>query len=333
MKTFFSVLLLLIFLINTRENFAQNLIPNHSFEVYDTCPDFYGELNRVQAWFNPTIATPDYFNACYVPDFYPYVDVPLNNLGYQNPKDGSGYAGLIPFWSQPVTYREYIEVKILQPLEANQKYHVHFYVSLADGSIYATDALGIYFSPDSVTSQSYDALGLQPQVTNAQGNFLTDTANWTEIKGEYTASGGETFLLIGNFKNQQNTDSIQVLSIDTSELNPFVLAYYWIDDVCVATDSSQCDCELNIPETGSSDKISIGPNPTDDFLIVTANSSLKSVEIINLLGQNESSEKIMSGNKNLQVDVSQLPAAYYFVKVQTENKVFIGKVLVTHWSR
>lgn len=316
---------------STKKNFAQNLVPNHSFEKNDTCPDFFAELSKANYWFSATTGTPDYFNACYLPNLYPDIDVPLNNFGYQDAHDGVAYIGVVAFWSGlSVTWREYAEVKLLQPLEANKKYHVHFFVSLADSSIYATDAMGAYFSYDSVVSQSYDALGFQPQIMNDQGNFLTDTMNWIEISGNYLAGGGENYLLIGNFKDQQNTDSVQVLPLDNTQQFPFLLAYYWIDDVCVSLDSAECDRELNISAQGWGTEIQIGPNPVQDLLVIQSQESLSNIEIINELGQKIKVNFKANGFNKSEVDVSQLPETYYLLKIQTEKRVFVKKILVMH---
>ena len=60
---------------------AQNLVPNPSFEHYDSCPDFYSELSYATGWlaFSPS---PDYFNSC---DLSQFVGCNKNFAGMQNP--------------------------------------------------------------------------------------------------------------------------------------------------------------------------------------------------------------------------------------------------------
>lgn len=47
---------------------AQNLIQNSSFEVYSTCPEHEGQVNRYLPWFSPTfygtLPMSDAFNNC-----------------------------------------------------------------------------------------------------------------------------------------------------------------------------------------------------------------------------------------------------------------------------
>lgn len=78
-----------------------NLVPNPSFEIYDTCP--YNEFNPVYSgvdaicraipWFQHNSPNPyncggstDFFHAC-------NGSVPLNIDGFQNARTGFGYAG------------------------------------------------------------------------------------------------------------------------------------------------------------------------------------------------------------------------------------------------
>src|SRR5712672_2389986 len=99
---------------------AQNLVPNPSFEYYSSCPTDGAQLALAVPWFNPTINTPDYCNACYIgPSSIP-VDVPVNLFGYQLARTGVAYADLAVFGSGNV--REYIEVKLLDSLMTDRNY-------------------------------------------------------------------------------------------------------------------------------------------------------------------------------------------------------------------
>jgi hypothetical protein len=52
--------------IEMRDSSAQNLVPNGSFEQYDTCPTNVNgtSLQYANSWVNPNAGTPDYYNAC-----------------------------------------------------------------------------------------------------------------------------------------------------------------------------------------------------------------------------------------------------------------------------
>jgi hypothetical protein len=72
-------------------------------------------------------------------------------------------------------------------------------------------------------------------------------------------------------------------------------------------------------------KISYSPNPVTNFLDVKSNEILKSVSIINALGQIVFSKNF--NNTDLQLDLSDLSAGSYFVKVQSNEKQNTFKIL------
>lgn len=220
-----------------------NLAPNFSFEQYSSCPDFSDQIYLATPWFQPTQGTSDYFNSC--TSSGSYVGVPNNILGYQAAKTGVAYAGLITYL--PGNYREYIEAKMNAPLIAGQKYFVSFYVSLADSIRYATDGIGLYFSNDTLKNETEYLLSVTPQIRNPEGNIIIDRTSWTKISGTYIAAGGEKFITIGNFKDDAHTDTVRAPGGSASNGGLYdYTAYYYIDDVCISTDSLLCNNVLPV---------------------------------------------------------------------------------------
>jgi gliding motility-associated-like protein len=241
---FISSFLLFLFIFFSSSIQSQNIVPNGSFETLDTCPYGAGFIYHANSWFQPVFyngtnsfgaSSSDLFNVCTLGLI---CDVPLNGIGYQNPKSGVGYAGIIfgifdSTFSSNLNYREYIEVKLNSKLKPDTKYCLSYYVSLANYTKFATSRIGAYFSKDSLVQRDtnfyklYKPFNLIPQVENPYGNIITDTANWVLVRGEFIAQGGEQFLTIGNFYDNPQSDSLTVLS------SLFVenAAYYYIDDV------------------------------------------------------------------------------------------------------
>jgi gliding motility-associated-like protein len=208
-----------------------NLVPNPSFETYIACPWGLGEINKASPWFQPSarpIST-DFFHPC---SSY-QADVPNNQCGYQTPRTGLGYAGLIvysringPLPTDPKLYREYLEVELTDTLIQGKIYCVEFFISLSNNFNIVTDRIGAYFSTDSILSSDYANLPYIPHVENALGNLLVDTLGWMKISGVFTATGGEQYMTIGNFKDDLNT------FVDTlSTMSSF--CYFYIDDISV----------------------------------------------------------------------------------------------------
>ena len=94
---------LLFFLV--QDSFAQNLVPNPSFEDTVSCPDNLAQIDKAVGWSSYRI-TPDYFNSCSSASAFPSVSVPSNQWGTQSAKTGNAYAGLITY-SLVTNEREY----------------------------------------------------------------------------------------------------------------------------------------------------------------------------------------------------------------------------------
>ncbi|MCC7301697.1 MAG: T9SS type A sorting domain-containing protein [Bacteroidia bacterium] len=203
--------------------FVCNYCPNESFEWLVSCPTTTGEINLAYRWFRPTDGTPDLYNSCATA---PIVDVPQN--GFQFARTGNGMAAIYTSAST-LDYREYTEVQLLNsPLTAGS-YYAEMYVLLDDASQFATNQMGMYFSPSPVVSCFFNGpyTNLTPQVSYT-GPVITNTATWTKISGCFTTTGGERYLMIGNFRDDANT------TIFTRPgFHPTVGAYYFMDDVAV----------------------------------------------------------------------------------------------------
>lgn len=215
---------------------AVNLVPNPSFETFTQCPTdgLFSPVSFAPPWSSPTLASPDYFNACSGP--LSGMGVPVNIAGNQSARTGSAYAGFATSVGfNPAdppgtpTYSEYIEVPLLLPLVAGASYSVSFYVSLADWSSPATDSIGAHLSVGSVGPLPIMMeIPLSPQIENPTGNHLTDKTGWVLVGGTYTASGGEDHLTIGRF-HVQTLASLTTTMLGGGNFWP----YYYIDDVAV----------------------------------------------------------------------------------------------------
>ena len=249
MNKLFYIFLFIFFCGAVRLSAQVNLVPNPSFEIYDTCPSSApdpGLIYFATPWFQPdtcfgTIkesSSSDYFNSCSTA----FWGVPQNLLGYQFARTGNGYAGIgfLIWYPDQFGIRENIEVELLDSLRAGKKYCVEFFVSLANitgTNSLATNAIHLGFSKSIVYNNCYTPLNIQPAILNPINQIIRDTINWVKVAGEYYANGGEKFLVIGNFFSDQNS------LIDSTGPAPINIAYYYIDDVSV----SICDEILNVP--------------------------------------------------------------------------------------
>ncbi|HBS85604.1 MAG: hypothetical protein A2W91_14425 [Bacteroidetes bacterium GWF2_38_335] len=224
---------------------SQNLVPNPSFEDLNAYPYEISQWKFVKKWFS--IGTADVYHVTPLGMNQDNdVGVPKNSSGYQMPKTGNAYAGIITSNEINRNFnREYIYTYLTNSLEKDTVYYAEMYVSLASNSV-CVYSLGMYFSDSfpkraiitgeiankvrfvkyKKTDKIYaNVFNNSPQVKNPSGNFLYDTLNWTKISGYFKAMGGEKLLLIGDFSNP--------LEIEYSNLDSDGWAYYYIDDITV----------------------------------------------------------------------------------------------------
>jgi hypothetical protein len=206
-----------------------NLVPNPSFETFSVCPNNAGQITYATGWINPTVkGNSDFFNSC-----SSVVGVPSYcncNLSFQYPKSGNGYAGVWAYNSTTSDLREYIQVQLINTLLPSKCYYVEFYLNKLNYCQYATDNVGFILSPTniSLTSNTSYLLYYPNSVKGFQNKMNQDTINWIKSSSIYNSGGGESFLTIGNFNNDIETDTLIVNN------NSFGNgAYYFIDDVSV----------------------------------------------------------------------------------------------------
>jgi hypothetical protein len=215
---------------------GDNLVPNHSFEEFRTCPKDFNKKsskNFIPDWKMASKGTPDYFNKCSKGN----VSVPNNFAGTAHPKTGEGYIGLISRQNftkdnrvtgeKPMEYREYIQARLNIPLEKGEDYKICFYIQMANKSRFATDGMGALLSKEAVYLKDKGVMNYFPQIENLRGNILDNQDYWVKIEAVITAEGGEEYITIGNFRHNNETF---YRMINNTEFN---YAYYFIEDVSV----------------------------------------------------------------------------------------------------
>lgn len=210
---------------------GQNLVPNSSFEEYDDCPgDFSQSVKefKVKYWQSANYGTPDNFNDCSMGE----ADVPHNWAGVSMPYQGKGYAGIYLWINSKNNYREYLQCKLTQSMLKDSLYEIEFHFKLSSYSKYAIDRIGLMLT-DSLIRVNHDQVILaQPTISIIQDSALTkETGYWETARKVYRAKGGEQFVTIGNFFDNNTTHHyfIRFSPVQQSMLEKS--AYYYIDDV------------------------------------------------------------------------------------------------------
>jgi hypothetical protein len=313
--------LTIIFLLITPFLFAQvNLVPNPSFEVYDTCPNGEGQVNHALGWnINGINNTPDYYNSCSV-----NFSTPQNWSGYQVPFEGNAYCGFYTSFPLYPPYREYIGTQLVTPLDSGTKYFVSFYVSLANGVNCGTNKTGILFSTIPYYFDAASPTYLNTSQIFTQ-NIIIDTLNWVKISGSFIADSSYKYISIGNFFDNANTDT-------TIWLGTNCVAYYYLDNVCVSTDSLTCNVPDAIYENNSKSKtFNIYPNPaTNELNIDCALTDKIYFELYDLIGAKRKAVTLDIGSLTKRIDLTDIDSGFYFYSVvdRKGNRIKTGKLVV-----
>ncbi|MFH2094811.1 MAG: T9SS type A sorting domain-containing protein [Bacteroidota bacterium] len=322
MKTLSKILLLTTFCIlySLFCLHSQNLVPNPSFEDTVACPNDISQINKATDW-NNCGGTPDYLNTCALSSSG--VSIPENYFGFQQSTttEDQAYVGFYGkcFWSN---CREYIGVELISQMTIGQKYYFSMQINLTNNSNCGINNLGVIFS----TVAHFDSTGVSPDIYNFAHIYspyiTTDTVNWTTIKGSIIADSTYKYITIGNFFDDTMTDSIM--------LNGDILcqSYYFVDNICVSTDSSTCYLSNNIYKEFFKTNLTLFPNPLEDnFCIKNASTNeIKSINIYDVIGRNQLFS-ITENKDEIIIDAHFMKTGTYFLIIKLDNVVFREKII------
>lgn len=266
-----TALLMYLFCLSYSPATAQiNLVPNPSFEEYDSCQQRESIVFHAKFWNNPNKGTPDYHNTCNI--FGSYCGVPQNIFGFQYPKSGNAYAG-IHADNPGGNVREYIQCRLRTPLSLNCIYKVSFFVSLSENSDYACDNIGIFFSDTALLSDNAFNFQVNPQISSPISYPVNEIIEWKEISGNYKAQGNEKYIAIGVF-----SDNIRTSFNYTGGSLSF--PYYYVDDISVVEENNN-PCRMPTAFTPNGDGIN------DTYYPVFSDTTLqvKEFRIYNMWGE------------------------------------------------
>jgi len=224
--------------------YSQNLVPNPSFEQFTVpCSSLVPGGGGITSWVNPAINSHStsyaYSNVCATT---PCCGVPVNTYGrgYQWPHSGNGYASFFSIIDDGfnTNFRNYMQAKLLDTLKVNKCYYIEFFISLNNAYVIGSNNIGLLIGDTAIVSNKSLYTPAIPQIIQFGNPVIIDTMNWVKIAGIYTAKGGEKYITIGNFNDDNNTDTIRIASKGSSG------AVYYIDDVSVIPlDSMQLKAE------------------------------------------------------------------------------------------
>jgi hypothetical protein len=314
-----TVLISVILIFNLIIKAQTNLVPNPSFEDTVSCPTGAAEIEKAVGWTQN--GSSDYFNIC---GYTGSVGVPYTFGGFQQPASGNAFAGICTYYSLISNYRENIAHQLSSSLSIGTKYYVSFKTNLSLGSAgdanCATDKIGAMFSTVAFTG-FYWVITNNPQVYS--NTTITDTLSWSKVFGSFVADSAYNHIVIGNFFDDINTDTTKVYSTSADK------AYYFIDDICVSTDSlfALNYIPTRINKKSSSYLFSIYPNPAKNHVTIN-NPLIKNIAITisDTMGNQLFRAEDIYESK-YQVDLTNFNPGMFLISITSDNSLFNYKLI------
>ncbi len=217
---------------------GENLVPNPDFEQLvgsrpeaDVDGSGIFRYNMVE-WKSPTMTTPD------VKISLPSEIKQAKRLGINPDEARSGYKMVAILTHNPDskrsdTYREYIQVKLKQPLMKGEEYYCEFWVCRARLSKYISNNLGVVLSPTPLQEEGWLPLTAITPDFNYGELINEEKREWQRISFTFTSPNRSEFLCIGNFFDNEATKMVEAKDAPdvTADEQAYDNAYYLIDDV------------------------------------------------------------------------------------------------------
>lgn len=253
--------------------YGQNLVPNPSFEVLESCPDaltgsgfasyqtgvdtIHDYIRLAEPWYCPTTGTSDMIATCATVNA---VSVPNNIWGNALASDGENYIALIAYhnilepWEEaelPTDYTEYVQVMLSEPMIPGEAYRLSFHYRWADDVKFAIDQLGMALTVGELTEGEIsdpNPLDVDPQVVTPIG-VVNNSAQWQFHLETIVAEEAYDHLTIGRFADFTELTIEQM----TTEILPAAKrrAIYFIDEINIVPvglvglhDAGRLDLEL-----------------------------------------------------------------------------------------
>lgn len=232
------VIILIVFWLVGGISAAQNLVPNSGFNDYVYCPVGINqnELEILTDWKQVGTGTPDFYHACGKD-----MGVPSNLFGVRPAATGEGYAGIVAFSPSKRNFREYLQARLTSPLRSGEWYCIEMSVALADNAQYVCDGMGAFLSELPVRKRGHTYLNFKPQLSNPNGHLLYLNPDWTVLSTTFMATGGEEYIIIGNFKSDDAME-IKARNMEVVRGKPVHHAYYYLDNISVKLAAGPEDC-------------------------------------------------------------------------------------------
>lgn len=190
------------------ENFHFNKTPNNKFNPYRFDLDKLSSKSDTLGWYNPggRFSSAGWYHIGNKKEKKRFIE--LHSLLPENGKSMIGMAfNLKPSGEN---YRDYLEGHLKVALLVGQTYQISFYLSPRDGCAEGVSEIGIYFltSKNVFDNHFNNDFSIVPDII-IPIKHITEKGQLYHVDIPYIAKGKEQYFILGNFKNDKETQSVE----------------------------------------------------------------------------------------------------------------------------
>jgi len=166
---------------------------------------------------------------------------------------------------------------------------------------------------------------IENQTINLELGQTFYTVNGNEFNPISTSDNCQIVCVINNFNNTSTLSNVQ-LPVGLNTIN------WTITDIAENETTCSFDVQVNafvgIPDL-SENELTVYPNPTTGLVSIDISKvhNVTNVEITDITGKLISNNSLQINNSQLDVDLSGCSNGVYFINIQSQNKVYVTKVI------
>ena len=168
---------------------------------------------------------------------------------------------------------------------------------------------------------------------NSKSSFINNCFYTSEISG-YDGDPSYTIPLLFN-KSEAEMNSPVMVSFPGalgSSLNFDLDNPVWVQDLSPFQNNGlpmlRWQQDVNVEENKIENRINVYPNPTTGELRVESGElRVENVEVFDIYGRKHEGTKARKDESTKEINISGLPAGIYFIKISTENGIFVEKII------
>jgi gliding motility-associated-like protein len=299
---------------------GNNLVPNPSFVEIGGCSPPGYDLNLLN-WL-PKIGndksfclqTPNLYHSCN--GFVPIVTLPPDFCRNIPSLDADAYVDIwIDTDFSTGSWREFIAVELISPLQAHQNYCISFYKSYCDSNSVVVNTLSVGFFKElcPIPNVSFSLYPYIPEYVTDTILYDTVQKGWQRVEYNYIAKGDEKFVIVGWI---EDVDKLQITYLVPDTVpNQNHNSSVYLDSVVVRACNNELGMNIDnlfVPNVITSN----GDGINDDWILQQGDTNIPAVgvEIYNRWGElvyiNQDYHGEWHGQTMLDKEVSE--GVYYY---------------------